>query len=163
MHLSENARKVYKAKLKEWNTRLSELKEAQNRIYMEEDGYEERNFALTSIVDEIQFVSGQIRRIEEALGTATDVQRQSKIDDTVDIGDHVTIMYEDDEEPFTFRLTSARMQEGDVSLDSPLGKSVYRKQLGDTIEYNVNKNNFKAKIIGLVNEQQAEEEQEPQA
>ena len=52
----------------------------------------------------------------------------------------------DDTEEITFKLVATsgsfggKMQE--VSINSPLGAAVYKKQIGDTCSYSVNNRNF---------------------
>lgn len=68
--------------------------------------------------------------------------------DTISINDYVTanIKYSDgDSEILTFKLVALAMPKHfadikEVSINSPLGKSVYQKQTGDTVSYTVEDN-----------------------
>lgn len=78
-------------------------------------------------------------------------------DDYVCIGDkiEVSIRYSnDDSEIETIKLTGKFRPDDDlneVSLNSPIGKAIYKQKIGDIISYKVNDKNIEVKIIRKVN------------
>ena len=70
-------------------------------------------------------------------------------DNIVDIGDTVVISFVEDGEIFDKMevklvgiTTSFNTGSSEVSLNSPLGEAIYKKEIGDTVCYKVNDNNF---------------------
>lgn len=70
-------------------------------------------------------------------------------DDIIDIGDVIVsdmIFSEDDKEELTFKLVGAngnlKAEIQEISINSPLGSSVYKKRVGDTCSYSVNGRSF---------------------
>ena len=95
----------------------------------------------TRLVGELQRRYSELQRIV--------IMEKHKDSDTIDIGDIILanmIFSPDDTEEITFKLVATsgsfggKMQE--VSINSPLGAAVYKKQIGDTCSYSVNNRNF---------------------
>ena len=161
-YLSEKTRKIYEENLKELEARWRELNEEKRNAYKDSAGYTEKQYSVAHLAGEMQTVANQIAEIKKVLSEAIDVERQhGGADDVVDIGDKVTVLYIDKNEQRTFTLTSVYMQPGDVSMDSPVGKAVYLKKLGDTVEIVAPKGIINAKIIGLENAQDISDVSEP--
>ncbi len=77
----------------------------------------------------------RIRYLERLLRTAQIVSDQSR-DDEVGLNNTVELYIEDDDEVETYRLvTSIRGSslKGLISTESPLGKAIYKKKLGERV------------------------------
>lgn len=61
--------------------------------------------------------------------------------DVINIGDTVTIKYVDDDELFDFKLvgSNGNYEDSEISIFSPLGSSVYGKEVGDQTSFEVRK------------------------
>ena len=74
----------------------------------------------------------------------------------VNIGDTVSIDMFFDNEPERLIITliggDGVFEENKISVNSPLGKAIYKSQVGDTVSYKVNKNSIKVNIVEKVNE-----------
>lgn len=82
----------------------------------------------------------RIRYLERMLKNAQIVSDESK-DDEVGINNTVELYLEDDDEVETYRLvTSIRGSSlnGLISTESPLGKAIFRRKVGDRVEVKVN-------------------------
>lgn len=91
-------------------------------------------------------ILGELQRRYDELSRIVIVEKENN-SDIVDIGDIITanIMYGvDDNEELTFQLVGGvgekQNEYQEVSINSPLGKSVYKKQVGDTCSYEVGRN-----------------------
>lgn len=95
-------------------------------------------------------ILGELQRCYDELSRVVIVERQDN-SDIVDIGDTIKVdMYfsANDYEEETFKLVggtpnfdlSAEIQE--VSINSPLGNSIYKKKIGDNCSYSVNNRQF---------------------
>lgn len=77
----------------------------------------------------------RIRYLERMLRTAEIISEESK-EDEVGLNDTVTLYFEEDDECDEFRLvTSIRGNslKNRISIESPLGKAVFGKKLGDRV------------------------------
>ncbi|WP_075721397.1 transcription elongation factor GreA [Roseburia sp. 499] len=84
----------------------------------------------------------RIRYLERMLKTAEIVSDASK-DDEVGINNTVTVYFEEDDEEQVFRLvTSIRgnSMKNLISTESPIGKAILGKKVGDRVEVTVNDN-----------------------
>lgn len=84
----------------------------------------------------------RIRYLERMLKTAEIVSDASK-DDEVGINNTVTVYFEEDNEEQVFRLvTSIRgnSMKNLISTESPIGKAILGKKVGDRVEVTVNDN-----------------------
>lgn len=84
----------------------------------------------------------RIRYLERMLKTAHIVSDESK-DDEVGINNTVELYIEEDDETETYRLvTSIRGSSlnGLISIESPIGKAIFRHKVGDRVEVKVNDN-----------------------
>ena len=82
----------------------------------------------------------RIRYLERMIRTANVVSEESA-EDEVGMNNTVTVYFEDDEEEDTFKLvTTVRGDtlKGLISVESPLGKAVFRHKVGDRVEVKVN-------------------------
>ena len=84
----------------------------------------------------------RIRYLERMLRTAHIVSDESR-DDEVGLNNTVELYIEEDDETETYRLvTSIRGSSlnGLISIESPIGKAIFRNKVGDRVEVKVNDN-----------------------
>ncbi len=76
-------------------------------------------------------------------------------DDIVNVNDVVSLnllFAKDDKEFITIRLVGGTSEKDDeVSLNSPLGKAIYRKKIGDVAMYTVNDKKINVEIVSIEN------------
>lgn len=106
-------------------------------------------------------LNGDLQRKYEDLQRIVIVEKHNN-QDVVDIGDTIIvdmIFAPDDTEEMILKLvaTSGKFDSEvqEVSINSPLGNSVYKKKIGDTCSYSVNGNNFSVYLkqkLGLTKE-----------
>ena len=91
-------------------------------------------------------ILGELQRRYDELSRIVIIEKENN-SDIVDIGDIITanMMYDvDDSEELTFLLIGGvggkQNEYQEVSINSPLGKSVYKKHVGDTCSYEVGRN-----------------------
>jgi transcription elongation factor GreA len=85
--------------------------------------------------DEQAFVEGRIRELEKILATATVITGEAKAGDVVQVGSVVSVEDESGAEE-TFILvgsTEANPFEGRYSLDSPIGRALLGRRVGETV------------------------------
>lgn len=86
------------------------------------------------------------------------VDKKSNSDDIIDVGDILKIkaIYDiDDIEEYTVKLTGKYMINNnakikEISLNSPIGRSIYLKNINDDIGYYVNDKKTSIKIINKI-------------
>ena len=82
----------------------------------------------------------RIRYLKAMIETAVVIKIDAD-DNTVGLFDHVTLYYEDEEEERTIRIVTTLRNDvlhDLISKESPLGKAVLGKKVGDRIKINVN-------------------------
>ena len=82
----------------------------------------------------------RIRYLERMLKTA-EVLRDTSAEDEVGMNNTVEVYFEEDDETETYRIvTSIRENSlaGMISLESPIGKAIYGKKIGDRVKVKVN-------------------------
>ena len=85
----------------------------------------------------------RIRYLKAMIETAVVIEVENSGEDTVDLFDHVTIWYEDDEEERTIKIVTTLRNDvlNDlISKESPLGKTLLGKKVGDRVKIDVNEN-----------------------
>lgn len=86
------------------------------------------------------------------------VDKKSNSDDIIDVGDilKIKVIYDiDDIEEYTVKLTGKYMINNnakikEISLNSPIGRSIYLKNINDDIGYYVNDKKISIKIINKI-------------
>lgn len=152
MYITKERYQNYENQLKNKEEQLKKIIDAKNEALKNVVGIEEIPYASMTWNNEIQIVKNEIESIQKVLKEATIIERNKEVDDVVDLGDKVTIEFADGKCK-TFQLVSTFMELGEVSLASPLGKSIYKQRLGDSGEYKVDKRTIKYTIVGLENSQ----------
>lgn len=128
------------------------------------DGWHD-NFAFDEANMQERMILGQLRECYLKLERAEIVEKHD--DDTlVDVNDIVTvdmIFGPDDSEELEFKLvgsvgahTSDKSGIQEVSINSPLGKSVYHKKVGENASYKVESRVFNVEIISKISEKELE-------
>lgn len=91
-----------------------------------------------------RLIAGRIKQKYEELSRVVIVEKNDQNNDQIDIGDIVTIDMSMDKKSYnemTFLLVGGAgdifAEVPEVSLNSPLGKSVYHKKVGDEVSYTV--------------------------
>ncbi len=119
------------------------------------DGWHD-NFAFEDTMRESRKIASRINKMLEDEKYLKIVDKKSTSDDIIDIGDilKIKVIYDmDDIEEYTIKLTGKYLIDNDakikeVSLNSPIGRSIYLKSINDNdIGYYVNDKKISIKII----------------
>lgn len=119
------------------------------------DGWHD-NFAFEDTMRESRKIASRINKMLEDEKHLKIVYKKSTSDDIIDIGDilKIKVIYDiDDIEEYTIKLTGKYMIDNnakikEVSLNSPIGRSIYLKNINDNdIGYYVNDKRISIKII----------------
>lgn len=119
------------------------------------DGWHD-NFAFEDTMRESRKIASRIDKMIEDEKYLKIVDKKRTSDDIIDIGDiiEIRVIYDiDDIEEYTIKLTGKYMIDNDakikeVSLNSPIGRSIYLKNINDDdIGYYVNDKKISIKII----------------
>lgn len=110
------------------------------------DGWHD-NFAFEESMRESRAIAKRIDDLLSKKQYLKIVDDKDKKENLVNIGDKVSIniKYSDDDiETEVITLTGNYIPNttNEISLNSPLGKAVYKKKIGDTCSYSVNNRNF---------------------
>ena len=84
----------------------------------------------------------RIRYLERMIKTAQVIEDNSK-EDEVGLYNTVDLYFEDDDEVETYRLVTTvrgNTLNGSVSIDSPIGKAIFGKKVGDRVYVAINEN-----------------------
>lgn len=122
------------------------------------DGWHD-NFAFEDTMRESRKIASRINKMLEDEKYLKIVDRKRTSDDIIDIGDilKIKVIYDiDDIEEYTIKLTGKYMIDNnakikEVSLNSPIGRSIYLKNINDDdIGYYVNDKKISIKIINKI-------------
>lgn len=122
------------------------------------DGWHD-NFAFEDTMRESRKIASRINKMLEDEKYLKIVDKKSNSDDIIDIGDilKIKVIYDiDDIEEYTIKLTGKYMIDNnakikEVSLNSPIGRSIYLKNINDDdIGYYVNDKKISIKIINKI-------------
>ena len=136
VHLTQEGFLKFQDELHYLRTVRREEVAAQLRIAREDGAYGE-NFALEEAVNEQAFVEGRIQQLEQLLGCARIIEggAQDGRPDAVGLNCRVTVK-EEGYEPETFHIVGSAEAEpvlGKVSNESPLGRSLMGRCVGETV------------------------------
>ena len=124
------------------------------------DGWHD-NFAFEDTMRESRKIASRIDKMIEDEKNLKIVDKKRTSDDIIDIGDilEIRVIYDiDDIEEYIIKLTGKYMIDNDakikeVSLNSPIGRSIYLKNINDDdIGYYVNDKKISIKIIRRIYE-----------
>ena len=121
------------------------------------DGWHD-NFAFEDTMRESRKIASRINKMLEDEKYLKIVNKKSNSDDIIDIGDilKIKVIYDiDDIEEYTIKLTGKYMIDNnakikEISLNSPIGRSIYLKNINDDIGYYVNDKKISIKIINKI-------------
>lgn len=121
------------------------------------DGWHD-NFAFEDTMRESRKIASRINKMLEDEKYLKIVDKKSTSDDIIDIGDilKIKVIYDiDDIEEYTVKLTGKYMIDNnakikEISLNSPIGRSIYLKNINDDIGYYVNDKKISIKIINKI-------------
>lgn len=121
------------------------------------DGWHD-NFAFEDTMRESRKIASRINKMLEDEKYLKIVDKKSNSDDIIDVGDILKIkaIYDiDDIEEYTVKLTGKYMINNnakikEISLNSPIGRSIYLKNINDDIGYYVNDKKTSIKIINKI-------------
>ena len=121
------------------------------------DGWHD-NFAFEDTMRESRKIASRINKMLEDEKYLKIVDRKRTSDDIIDIGDilKIKVIYDiDDIEEYTIKLTGKYMIDNnakikEISLNSPIGRSIYLKNINDDIGYYVNDKKISIKIINKI-------------
>lgn len=110
------------------------------------------NAELEAARHEQSFLEGRIRELEEILGNYQLIEDNGGPHDSVRIGDRVTVREEEAEEPETYHLVGAAEAdpaEGRISNESPLGRALLGKKVGDTVSVSAPNGLIKFRVVKI--------------
>ena len=121
------------------------------------DGWHD-NFAFEDTMRESRKIASRINKMLEDEKYLKIVDKKSNSDDIIDVGDilKIKVIYDiDDIEEYTVKLTGKYMIDNnakikEISLNSPIGRSIYLKNINDDIGYYVNDKKISIKIINNI-------------
>lgn len=126
------------------------------------DGWHD-NFAFDEANMQERMILGQLKECYEKLQRVEIVERHEN-ENLIDVNDIVKInmIFDvDDVEEFNFKLVGSigthlkdDLELQCVSINSPLGKALYHKHVGEKSSYQVEKRNFNIEIISKISEQE---------
>jgi len=101
--------------------------------------------------EEQGFVEGRIQQLEHILRHAVFIENHSRRD-VVDLGARVTVQeqgYDDEETYHIVGATEANPLQGMISNESPLGKALLGKRVGDVVDVETPAGPLKMKILRI--------------
>ena len=121
------------------------------------DGWHD-NFTFEDTMRESRKIASRINKMLEDEKYLKIVDKKSNFDDIIDVGDilKIKVIYDiDDIEEYTIKLTGKYMIDNnakikEISLNSPIGRSIYLKNINDDISYYVNDKKISIKIINKI-------------
>lgn len=118
------------------------------------DGWHD-NFEFEDSIREGRVIASKIEKMNNTKAYLKLVAYENLPDNYVNIGDTVEVMFiysDDDSEIEKITLTGKYIPNNDleikeISLNSPLGRSIYKKKINDEVIYMVNNKEIKVKIL----------------
>ncbi len=128
--------------LKELETRLDYLRNTRRqeianrlRLAMEEGGELVENAEYEDAKNEQAFIEGEIMRLEAILSNVQIIEPGGS-KDTVGLGDYVTVQEKGASQPEVYHMVGAaeaNPQRGRISNESPLGRALMGRKVGDKV------------------------------
>ena len=97
------------------------------------------------------FLEGRIQELEYLLKNATIVEKQAYNFEVVDVGATITVQ-EEDYDPETYQMVGIKETDpakGRISYDSPVGRALMGKKVGDTITIDTPGGSLAMKILKI--------------
>lgn len=166
IYVTEEGYKQYIEALKEceaiYNAKLGE-RTAYGRNRVGGDG----DYQTGVIDEEIRGAYSAVERMKEQIARLAIVSKENLNETQIDLEDIVTILHNDNNEVRQVKLTGGMAVLGGsdlfhtITINSPMGKAIYKKNVGDTVSYSVGKNTFSISILSKEKEfSQSEKERE---
>lgn len=114
------------------------------------DGWHD-NFAFEALIEDERKLSYQINKMNQDKTKIEIIQDYYK-ENYVNINNIVSLkfIYDNENELEDLILTGNYIpNENEITLNSPLGKAIYKKKIGEIVEYVVSENNIKVEIINI--------------
>ena len=102
----------------------------------------------------------RIRYLERMIKTA-EVFEDTSAEDEVGMNNTVEVYFEEDDEVETYRMVTTVREnslQGLISVESPIGKAIYGKKVGDRVKVKVNDNYEYYVVIRSITKTESEEE-----
>ena len=154
--LDKNGYKQYYEELERLKNLSQTIASVGNTSYTDAvgDGWHD-NFAFEDSMRESRKIAARIDKILEDEKYLKVVDKKGISSDIIDIGDTITIkvIYDiDDIEEYTIKLTGKYIPDNnakikEISLNSPIGRSIYLKNISDDIYYYVNDKKINIQIM----------------
>ena len=129
---------------KEVAARLKEAAENSLGEFVEDSEFE-------AAKNEQAFVEGRIRELEILLSEATLIEKNGKKKESVEVG--VTVVIKEGrlapEEYMIVGVAEADPSAGKISNESPLGKALLGKKIGDKVEVKAPSGSFSVKVVEI--------------
>lgn len=110
------------------------------------------NFEYKAAKQEKNRNEGRIRYLENMIRTAK-VLREEPVTDGVSLYDKVTVYLEDEDDTETYQVVTTMRQDalhGLISKESPVGKALLGRKVGETVHIQVNESyGYDAKILSI--------------
>lgn len=109
------------------------------------------NFAFEALIEDERKLSYQINKMNQDKTKIEIIQDYYK-ENYVNINNIVSLkfIYDDENELEDLILTGNYIpNENEITLNSPLGKAIYKKKIGEIVEYVVSENNIKVEKINI--------------
>lgn len=136
-HELEELKHVKRAEIVE---RLHEAKEGSD--WMDNSEYR-------LIEDELGFIEGRIQELENMLAAAQ-VIKPDEDDSTVNLGDKVVIQADGELEEYTIvGVAESAPRKGLISNESPLGRALLQRQVGEEVEVEAPDGSFSVRIMAV--------------
>jgi transcription elongation factor GreA len=98
------------------------------------------------------FLQGRIDELKQMIRWAVIIKEKAGSYDSVELGCHVTVVEEGEDEPERFRLVGrveANPREGRISDESPLGRALLHHKVGDTVRVEAPDGDLVFKIVEI--------------
>lgn len=135
----------YNKKMEEFNRIKQKLKQtSRNKIESAYDGSGDTwhdNFTYEQLDLQEEGLLARLENMQEELSNTIIIKRENFGKDLVNIGDKVLVIinyFNGDSEELILTLDDGSCEENAVTLNSPLGKVLYKAEIGKEYEYTVN-------------------------
>lgn len=157
IYLDKEGYQKYLESIEILKSRLSEISKGRKEAFEASsgDGWDSPEFE--EIERQERVIEGELNRKYEELSRIVIIEKHNN-EEIIDIGDVLVVdmVYsEDDCEEFTFKLVGSNgefdAELPEISLNSPLGKAVYKKKIGENSFYEINNQKIEIFIREKVN------------
>jgi len=155
LYLDQEGYDLYLQEIEDMKEKLVEHQKSKGDAYTSSagDGWHD-NFAFEDNVRVERMLLGQLREKMEKLKDIVIIERKTSNDSAIDINDVVKltlIFSEDDVETGIYKLVASPTPQNDaeyicITVNSPLGSTIYGKHVGETSSYTVRGNAIGVKI-----------------